>query len=302
MSVNNELRDALHTFQQEIFNRLSESEKNNTDNYNRFKTYIDDKFLHIDETVEKFTIQINDLTDFKFSYQPKLDKISDLIKFKEITEDKIEDINKGLINVTGDLYSNCARFDKTFQTYLEMPGLIGEGSNCKYLSLRDYLLDNLLEIKNFKSTFEKLSAELKHNKRNIEMTSRTLQETRQNNEKYINEFVINLVDNKEAGVITRINQFEKDISNVRVENGKYHLQAMKNVKELKDELDKFLIVRDEVNEDLKRNKKIFTDGTKVVDNMHSSLTKTEKTHNDINIEINVSKSCLIVNYSNMLGD
>ena len=47
-------------------------------------------------------------------------------------------------------------------------------------------------------------------------------------------------------------QYEKDISSIRIENGKYHVEAMKMVSEVKQQIDEFNSEKDKFVTDFKK--------------------------------------------------
>ena len=128
------------------------------------------------------------------------------------------------------------------------------------------------EMKSNKSFQDKLLNDLNKTKMKLDLSITSMQEMRKFNEKYISEYCDKIVEHSEAGVKSRNIQFEIDLNNIRVENGKYHLQAMKNVNDLKEELEKFHMTKEAITKELKNEKSLFIE-----------------THNDIYEQFKVKK-------------
>jgi len=71
------------------------------------------------------------------SKEIKVEKITDLVKFKDEAEDYIFNIKEKIMTINSDLEIACTKYDKIFIENLEVPGIIGEYN--KYKNLRDYI-------------------------------------------------------------------------------------------------------------------------------------------------------------------
>ena len=141
----NKIREEIKIFKEEILTKLFtlEKTKENSDIKSfKFQQFAETKLTDFNRDFEELQDLINELKienakDAKMF--ENLDKLNELIKFKEVSEEDINNINKRLIKISGDLQTNLIRIDKILFNY-EVPGFIGEGSNCKYLRLKDYIL------------------------------------------------------------------------------------------------------------------------------------------------------------------
>jgi hypothetical protein len=77
-----------------------------------------------------------------------------------------------------------------------------------------------------------------------------------NIEKSLQDYCNNLLERKDQEYIFEIQDLKESVNNIKVENGKYHLEAMKIVKSVRERVDKFYVDSDEITSSMERTNEI----------------------------------------------
>ncbi len=79
---------------------------------------------------------------------------------------------------------------------------------------------------------EKILLDLKSVKNSLDYNLKVVTEHQENLEKRLKEFCYNVNQNTEKTLKEEIGEYERKMHDIKMENGKYHLEAMKLVKEI----------------------------------------------------------------------
>jgi len=132
------IEEILNSYTENIFTRINEVDSNCEENYSEYKKYLEDKLVEIDNIINTVTLKINDVTNNHLQEKFKIDKINDLLKFKESTDDILFGINKKIGSVGHDLQNYKEKFDSVYLENLYVPSIIGSG-RCKFKNLKEYV-------------------------------------------------------------------------------------------------------------------------------------------------------------------
>jgi len=128
--------------------------------------------------------------------------------------------------------------------------------------------------------------ENKSMKVNLNNAIKTILDQRITIETNLKEFINQLVENSESGIRGQLKMFESDISATKIENGKYHLEAMKKVKDIKDEFSNFMCYKEEILDEVNKEK---TERKKFNSELEKEFKKYDSSFVEINESIVVSR-------------
>jgi len=103
----------------------------------------------------------------------------------------------------------------------------------------------MVELNNHK---EKTIVDLEHYKDILDKTLKSITHQFDINEKSLKEFSKNSSKLMEAMLKEEVKNFNKKIDDVKLENGKYHLETRNMIKELKESLDDTRLIKNELKE------------------------------------------------------
>jgi len=116
---------------------------------------------------------------------------------------------------------------------------------------------NIAELKNFK---EKNNNENEFSKQQINNTIKQINFQLESNEKKNKEVINQNFKKIEDDLKEELASFVNSVENVKIENGKYHREAMNKVNEMKNESESIKLLKQEINEmynkEVERTKKL----------------------------------------------
>ena len=118
-------------------------------------------------------------------------------------------------------------------------------------------------------------------KSNLANALKTILDQRETIETNLKLYINQLIENTQSESRSQLQFIETDIKATKIENGKYHLEAMKKVKEFKEELESFKNMKQEIGEEWIKEKGVFIEGRKWISEMEKEMKKTESTHVEI---------------------
>jgi len=126
-------------------------------------------------------------------------------------------------------------------------------------------------------------------KLNLDTANRSIIENKLNGDKNLKDYCIALVENSKSSVRADLSQFEKDISAIRIENGKYHIRAINQVEELKQEFEYFHREKEKLNIEWQKEIKMLTEFNEKFNGFKKQFKVSEKSRGDIVKSILVTK-------------
>jgi len=139
--------------------------------------------------------------------------------------------------------------------------------------------------------------EIKYIKLTSEYNKKSCLDQRQGIIKEIQEYVTNKVNIDFSDMLNKIENFGFDVKAAKIENGKYHLEAMKEVKSLKLEIENYNKIKEDLLNDLKAEKSEYQESKEDYIKMKLDFIATEKTHSEINDTLKVNLIILLINFN-----
>ncbi len=122
----------------EILLRKVEENEYKIDEYNKkLKESLDVKYINLEKIISSFSMQLEQLQQGIVSDKQKIEKIAELTKFKDYTEDFINNYKDKIGLVQMDLNNACYKYDKILTDNLDVPGIIGEYNRFK--TMREFI-------------------------------------------------------------------------------------------------------------------------------------------------------------------
>ena len=242
-------RNDLMYFQDEVLSDIKKLENRFGVKLEKAMEQIKNKF---DTTEETFTEITNKITDFNHSLSQissNNSQLNNILKFKTNTEDTLSIFESKINNLERDLGNTKYNFEKSVQSSLSLPGIIGEGG--KYLNFRTFMefiyksvisLNsfkdvNVIDFKNYKEKLENLISQFK-----IKF------EIVQN--KCI-EYCNNKFQDFENLLNEKIKYLEEKIDSMRIENNKISNKLIEHTKFLKVDIKSIESFKEAVEKNLK---------------------------------------------------
>ena len=133
----------LNIIREELLYKIDATEYNNNDTINNFKDVVDKKIIDFELVISSLTMQVSEYQNANIFDKMKIDKLEDLIKFKESTNDILYNINSKLINLNNNYNDSCYKYDQIFLKNMEVPGIVGDYA--KYKNLREFIEVNIIK-------------------------------------------------------------------------------------------------------------------------------------------------------------
>ncbi len=127
----------LTKFKEEILGKLQENEVNVFSLQNAIKHDVDGKLKSFEKRCDEFSLRVSDVQNITISQRGRIEKISELQKFQENTNEALVTHDVVINNLETDLKKACAKYDKHYLDNLIVPGTIGDF--CKYKNLKEYI-------------------------------------------------------------------------------------------------------------------------------------------------------------------
>ena len=137
MNSKSNSNELLLKFKEEILSKLKENENKMSDFQRQTKNELDKKIKGFEKKNDEFGLRVSDIQNITISQKEKIDKIADLQKFQQNTDEYLFTQDLRINNLQKDLSNACSIYDKHYLDNLILPGTIGD--YCKYKNLKEYL-------------------------------------------------------------------------------------------------------------------------------------------------------------------
>ena len=250
-------RNDLMYFQDEVLSDIKKLESRFGIKLEKAMEQIKNKF---DTTEETFTEITNKITELNYSISQinsNNSQLNNIEKFKTKTEETLVIFESKINNLEKDLGNTKYNFEKSVQSSLSLPGVIGDGG--KYLNFRNFMefiyksvtsLNsfkdvNVIDFKNYKEKLENLISQFKIK---FEVVQNKCIEYCNNKFK---EFEILLNE--------RVKYVEEKIDNMRIENNKISNNLIEKSKLLKVDINSLGNFKKSVENNLKNEYEKFNE-------------------------------------------
>jgi len=129
---------------------------------------------------------------------------------------------------------------------------------------------------------------------NVDHLIKTFSKQNENTENNLKSYMNDLVQNSLEGFKSEIEMFESDVKSAKLENGKYHLEAMKKIKELKEDHNSFIAFRSQFLSELNQDKTMYNEGKKSILELKNEVKKTSSSLLEINEYLHVFLTELLI--------
>lgn len=106
-------------------------------------------------------------------------------------------------------------------------------------------------------------------------------------EENMKEYCTKLLNELQNGAIAQMKQFDVDLRNVRVENGKYHIEARKQLEEVMSVVENVNKIKNDYISEWANEKNLFFENRLVFSEMKELFGISEKEHEEINQSMKV---------------
>jgi len=275
----------LDIFKEEMYKHVDDSETRQNNTSKELRYFIEQKIESFQKSYEKFSMQMVDVQTANIAERVKLDKIDNLEKFKDTADESFFTLSNSIKKLQQDYTNSCNRYDKIFLENLEVPGIIGDF--CKFKNLRVYIEHNRKEMENFDAIKEKLQMDMKSFKNILDTNVRQLSEHQETQEKRIKEFCYNILQTSEKNFKEDLQNINNNFSDIKMENGRYHLEAMKIVKELNLKIGEINEMKEEIYYALEKDKKHIETNNHLVESMKEEFHSIKNNHHFVNDSLKV---------------
>ena len=267
----------LVNFQEEILLNIREIEHKVMDQLNA-------KIAERTKENEKFNEKINTinanqklLIESIAENNIKLEKISNLEKFKLKTDEKIIAHEIKISNFSYELKKIKTQYDKLFIENFNVPGFIGQ--SCQYKNMSEYLSVNIIEFSKFKSEKEQLKKDTKELKLKMESLTKTIISMNDKSVEKCNEYTDNLIKSLKILMGMKFKELSKKNNDLDSQLSKMQYNVEEQITLMKKELEKITKMKNNLSSlmDTKIEEPIIKDfNTKLTSNIEEvSLCRKE---------------------------
>ena len=266
---------SLNLIKDEIYGTLREIESN-------MKIKFVDLESKIKKNLEEFNLKLNsisidnkELKEIIFPQKLQIEKISDLVNFKNKVNDMLITHEVRIKNNFDTLTKFQLRYDKIISDNLYVPGYIGAA--CQYKTLSDYLSYNIGEVSKIKLDREQMRKDFTDLKARQENMMKSMVTLNESTVQICNTYA----DGKNKDIKQTLNQAIERLNQKSFEMRTMVYQFAENAKKLetkfKVELENIIQIKNNILNEIKKN-------SSEIKKINEEITKKIKEHNyDINI-------------------
>ena len=278
MSVPQSPKESLNIFKDEIYGSLRKIEAD-------YKSRVSELESNFKKDIENFNIKLNvisqdsnELKEAFIPYKVKIDKIAELEKFKNKVDDMLITHEVRIKNNFDEIRKFQLRYDKLISENLYVPGFIG--NSCQFKTLSDYLMHNINEVSKIKLDKEQTRKDIKELKMKQESMMKTITTLNESTVQMCNAYT----DGKNIDIKRILNFSLKELNQKSLEMRAMIHQFAENAKKFEDknkeELEKIIEIKNEMNEVISESKKFNEEiNKKIKENINDINTNKRKTEN-----------------------
>ena len=254
------IRQDLLLFKEEVLKDIKVVQKEFTNKFGRMEDILKEQINIYESKVNTFEQRIMNLSNLISADRSLLQKIEELIKFREETNDKLVTDSIRITNLETDFKVNLKNIENILSKSVIYPGIIGY--NGKFKSFHDFMDYVLMQISDLTLFKEKSYLDLGPYKKKIDDSLEFVKLQVNHIIGNANEFTIKSVNDAEQRMRSLVQLYDDRLQDTRVENANYSIGLQKkseelsrlieNVYEIKKDIYKKL--KDEVN-DMKTDQK-----------------------------------------------
>ena len=133
----------------ELLKRIRELDNKFTDKINKLNSSMDKNKNSFKDTTEKISVNIKSMLESIVSNKIKLEKLTELEKFKKKTEDTLITHEIRINNTLDEMNYIQFKYNKVLSENFSLPGIIGQ--SCQFKNLSEYISFNINEVSKLKA-------------------------------------------------------------------------------------------------------------------------------------------------------
>ena len=224
------IRQDILLFKEEVLKDIKIVQKEFSNKFSKMQDLLKDQINIYESKVNTFEQRIKNLSNLVSSDRSIIQKIEELIKFKEETKDKILTDSIRITNLESDYKVGIKNIEKILSSSVIYPGLIGYSG--KFKSFHDYMDFVLNQISDLNSFKEKNILDLAPYKKKIDESLEFIKLQVNHIISSSNELTIKSVNDCEQRMKSLIQLYDDRLQDTRVENAHYSIGLEKRSEEL----------------------------------------------------------------------
>ena len=291
------IRQDILLFKEEVLKDIRVATKEFSIKFTKMEDLLKEQINAYENKVINFEQRIMNLSNLISSDRTLVQKIDELIQFKDETRDKLITESIRITNVESDYKVNLKNIENVLSTSVIYPGLIGYSAKFKtFHDYMDYVLKQISDLNLFK---EKSIMDLVPYKKKIDdgMEFIRLQVNHIINSS--NEYTIKSVNESEQRMKSLIQLYDDRLQDTRVENAHYSIGLVKKSEELSRlisnvhdvKADIYKKLKDEVNNmkgDQRQVLRLFTGYKKQFNLIKDKFTQLSEFIRDVRFRANIA--------------
>lgn len=291
------IRQDILLFKEEVLKDIRVATKEFSIKFTKMEDLLKEQINAYENKVINFEQRIMNLSNLISSDRTLVQKIDELIQFKDETRDKLITESIRITNVESDYKVNLKNIENVLSTSVIYPGLIGYSAKFKtFHDYMDYVLKQISDLNLFK---EKSIMDLVPYKKKIDdgMEFIRLQVNHIINSS--NEYTIKSVNESEQRMKSLIQLYDDRLQDTRVENAHYSIGLVKKSEELSRlisnvhdvKADIYKRLKDEVNNmkgDQRQVLRLFTGYKKQFNLIKDKFTQLSEFIRDVRFRANIA--------------
>ena len=241
-------QDLLH-FKEEVLKDIKVVQKEFANKFGKMEDILKEQIDVYESKVNTFEQRIMNLTNLISADRSLIQKIEELVKFREETNDKLVTDSIRLTNLETDFKVNIKNIENILSKSVIYPGIIGYSGKFKsFHDFMDYVLKQISDLILFK---EKSTLDLGPYKKKIDDTLEFVKIQVNHIIGSANEFTIKSVNDAEQRMRSLVQLYDDRLQDTRVENANYSIGLQKKSEELSRLIDNVYEIKKDIYKKLK---------------------------------------------------
>ena len=243
------IRQDLLLFKEEVLKDIKIVQKEFANKFGRMEDILKEQINVYESKVSTFEQRIMNLSNLISTDRSLLQKIEELIQFKEETNDKLVTDSIRLTNLETDFKVNLKNIESILSKSVIYPGIIGYNGKFKsFHDFMDYVLKQISELNLFK---EKSYLDLGPYKKKIDDSLEFVKIQVNHIIGSANEFTIKSVNDAEQRMRSLVQLYDDRLQDTRVENANYSVGLQKKSEELSRLIENVYEIKKDIYKKLK---------------------------------------------------
>ena len=295
---NQNLKLDIMQFKDEILGEIKLLKKSVTEKYNFTTSFMNDKFKKYDNKLSSYSDSISDIKSNISTNDDVIKEVKSLLDFRNKIKDQMLTMDIKVNNMERETKNNIFRIDNLLSDSILYPGIIGKTSKFKtFRQMLDYLLAQTSQNLTYR---EKNNLDINQFKKKISTVESNLQYVRDSINKEINNSIEKKLVESDIKIKNMISQYDEKLKEAKEQNAEYIKEIQETVKNFKDKLEEFEIIKNKISEEIKSEGKklkeendqtqnIFRGYKKEFNLMKDRFTQLSEFIKDVRFRINLGQ-------------